>query len=90
MRTIPKDTATDDGTPSMGFASWVGRLFSGRPHFYIGGTQRPYLLRWYLLCRRRRRLRLLRLLLRLHVVAASVTWLLLLLLLWLLLLKSAA
>jgi len=37
----------------MGFRRWIGRLFSGRPHFYIGGTQRPYLLRWYLLPRNR-------------------------------------
>jgi hypothetical protein len=52
-RTIPKDTTTDDGTPSMGVLSWLAHLFTGRPHFYIGGTERPYLLRWYLFPRNR-------------------------------------
>jgi hypothetical protein len=52
-RTIPADTARDDGTPGMGIVSWLIRLLSGRPHFYIGGTERPYLLRWHLLPRNR-------------------------------------
>lgn len=30
---------------------WLSVLFSGAPHFYIGGKQRPYLLRWYLIPR---------------------------------------
>ncbi len=27
---------------------WFKILFSGKPHFVIGGADRPYLLRWYL------------------------------------------
>jgi hypothetical protein len=29
--------------------SWLRTLFSGRPHFYIGGQDDPYMLRWYLI-----------------------------------------
>lgn len=32
---------------------WLKTLLSGRPHFYIGGTERPYMLRWFLLPRNR-------------------------------------
>jgi len=35
------------------FSNWLGVLLSGEPHFYIGGRQRPYLLRWYLIPRNR-------------------------------------
>ncbi len=31
------------------FFKWFGRLISGEPHFYIGGRERPYMLRWYLI-----------------------------------------
>ncbi len=31
--------------------NWIKTLFSGRPHFYIGGPTNPYMLRWYLLPR---------------------------------------
>lgn len=54
VRTIPTDTAKDDGTPKWQLVQWLLRLLSGRPHFYIGGTERPYLLRWYLIPRNRR------------------------------------
>lgn len=30
---------------------WLRTLLSGKPHFYIGGREHPYLLRWYLLPR---------------------------------------
>lgn len=30
---------------------WFRTLISGRPHFYIGGTERPYMLRWFLIPR---------------------------------------
>lgn len=30
---------------------WLSVLLSGRPHFYIGGNERPYMLRWYLIPR---------------------------------------
>lgn len=30
---------------------WFTTLFSGKPHFYIGGIENPYMLRWYLLPR---------------------------------------
>lgn len=30
---------------------WLRRLFSGKPHFYIGGPQNPYLLRWFIIPR---------------------------------------
>ncbi len=32
---------------------WLQTLLSGKPHFYIGGTERPYMLRWFLLPRNR-------------------------------------
>jgi hypothetical protein len=32
---------------------WFTVLLSGRPHFYIGGSERPYMLRWYLIPRNR-------------------------------------
>ena len=32
---------------------WFKRLFSGRPHLYIGGVENPYMLRWYILPRNR-------------------------------------
>lgn len=32
---------------------WFGVLVSGEPHFYIGGRERPYMLRWYLIPRNR-------------------------------------
>lgn len=35
-------------------AKWLGTLLSGEPHFYIGGRERPYMLRWYLIPRNRR------------------------------------
>lgn len=28
--------------------NWLRTLLSGQPHFYIGGTENPYMLRWYL------------------------------------------
>jgi hypothetical protein len=31
--------------------NWFKTLLSGRPHFYIGGTERPYMLRWFLIPR---------------------------------------
>jgi len=31
--------------------TWLSRLLSGEPHFYIGGSENPYLRRWYLLPR---------------------------------------
>lgn len=31
--------------------SWLPILLSGKPHFYVGGQEQPYLLRWYLLPR---------------------------------------
>jgi hypothetical protein len=37
----------------MSFIEWIRTLFSGRPHFYIGGRDNPYLLRWYLIPRNR-------------------------------------
>lgn len=30
---------------------WLKTLLSGKPHFYIGGTERPYMLRWFLIPR---------------------------------------
>lgn len=30
---------------------WLKRLFSGKPHFIIGGADNPYLLRWFLIPR---------------------------------------
>lgn len=33
---------------------WLKTLFSGKPHFVIGGGSSPYMLRWYLLPRNRR------------------------------------
>lgn len=33
--------------------NWFTRLISGSPHFVIGGTERPYMLRWYLIPRNR-------------------------------------
>lgn len=30
---------------------WFGRLFSGKPHFVIGGIEAPYMLRWFLIPR---------------------------------------
>jgi hypothetical protein len=30
---------------------WFTRWFTGKPHFYIGGETRPYLLRWFVLPR---------------------------------------
>lgn len=33
--------------------NWFVRLLSGKPHFVIGGGERPYLLRWYLIPRNR-------------------------------------
>lgn len=35
----------------MSVGEWIRILFSGKPHFYIGGTENPYLLRWYLIPR---------------------------------------
>jgi hypothetical protein len=32
---------------------WFTTLISGRPHFYIGGKENPYMLRWYLIPRNR-------------------------------------
>jgi hypothetical protein len=32
---------------------WFRTLISGEPHFYIGGKERPYMLRWYLIPRNR-------------------------------------
>jgi hypothetical protein len=37
----------------MKLIEWITTLFSGRPHFYIGGQENPYLLRWYLIPRNR-------------------------------------
>lgn len=37
----------------MKLMEWFLVLVSGKPHFYIGGTERPYMLRWYLLPRNR-------------------------------------
>lgn len=37
----------------MTIAQWFATLLSGRPHFIIGGTDRPYLLRWFLIPRNR-------------------------------------
>lgn len=33
---------------------WLRILFSGKPHFVIGGAESPYMLRWYLIPRNRR------------------------------------
>jgi len=33
--------------------NWFLTLLSGQPHFYIGGRDNPYMLRWYLLPRNR-------------------------------------
>jgi hypothetical protein len=35
------------------FMEWFRVLISGKPHFYIGGDVRPYMLRWYLIPRNR-------------------------------------
>jgi hypothetical protein len=32
---------------------WLCVLLSGEPHFYIGGKERPYMLRWYVVPRNR-------------------------------------
>ena len=32
---------------------WFKTLISGRPHFYIGGEDNPYMLRWFLIPRNR-------------------------------------
>lgn len=32
---------------------WLRKLFSGEPHFYIGGRDNPYMLRWFLIPRNR-------------------------------------
>lgn len=37
----------------MTFVEWLKVLVSGRPHFVVGGHDRPYLLRWYLIPRNR-------------------------------------
>lgn len=31
--------------------NWLKTLFSGKPHFYIGGQENPYMLRWFLIPR---------------------------------------
>jgi len=31
--------------------NWFRKLVSGSPHFYIGGHERPYMMRWWLLPR---------------------------------------
>jgi hypothetical protein len=36
---------------SATISEWFGTLLSGEPHFYIGGRERPYMLRWYLIPR---------------------------------------
>ena len=33
---------------------WLRRLLSGEPHFYIGGKESPYLLRWFVIPRNHR------------------------------------
>lgn len=33
------------------FLNWLKILFSGKPHFIIGGKENPYMLRWFLLPR---------------------------------------
>jgi hypothetical protein len=33
---------------------WLKTLFSGKPHFIIGGPDNPYMYRWYLIPRNRR------------------------------------
>lgn len=33
------------------FRDWLKTLFSGKPHFTVGSTDRPYMLRWYILPR---------------------------------------
>lgn len=33
---------------------WFKTLVSGKPHFYIGGMENPYLMRWYLIPRNER------------------------------------
>jgi hypothetical protein len=35
------------------FIDWSKRLFSGQPHFIVGGHDDPYMLRWYLIPRNR-------------------------------------
>jgi len=37
----------------LSFKDWFKTLVSGAPHFVIGGAERPYLLRWYLIPRNR-------------------------------------
>ena len=32
---------------------WLVTLMSGRPHFYIGGQENPYMLRWFIIPRNR-------------------------------------
>lgn len=36
-----------------GLRDWFRILISGKPHFYIGGQERPYMLRWYIIPRNR-------------------------------------
>src|SRR4051812_37025247 len=35
----------------MAMWQWLKTLCSGKPHFFIGGQDAPYMLRWYLLPR---------------------------------------
>ena len=36
---------------NLTFTQWARRLVSGKPHFVIGGTEDPYLLRWFVIPR---------------------------------------
>lgn len=33
------------------FFEWFGILISGEPHFYIGGRENPYMMRWFIVPR---------------------------------------
>lgn len=35
----------------MKIIEWFLGLISGQPHFYVGGRERPYMLRWYVIPR---------------------------------------
>lgn len=41
------------GPPKLSFMQWAKGLISGKPHYCIGGSDNPYMLRWYLIPRNR-------------------------------------
>jgi hypothetical protein len=51
------ETAKPDhegGPPDLTLWQWLRILLSGKPHYVIGGQERPYLLRWFLIPRNHR------------------------------------